>query len=104
IENKVPVLTFEVGRQDYYTPEAVREYFQALRSQKFLRYIVLQESNGALAAICQASPLIEFVFANGSPLDVSAFVEGITSGSILASLATLDFCEGAVLAVAEDSD
>jgi hypothetical protein len=104
IENKVPVLTFMIGRQDYYTPEAVREYFQRLRSQKFLRYIVFQDSGGMLAGICQASPLIEFVLASDTTLSVEGFVQGVASGSIVDVLTRLDFCEGATLAVAEDSD
>ncbi len=104
VDNKVPVLTFEVGRQGYYTPDAVREYFQQLRSQKFLRYIVLQDSRGALAAICQASPLIEFILADGTDLNVEAFVENISSGAIVQELAKLDFCEDKTLAVTEGSD
>ena len=103
VDNKVPVLTFEVGRQGYYTPNAVREYFQQLRSQKFLRYIVLQDSRGALAAICQASPLIESILADGH-LNVEAFVENISSGAIVQELAKLDLCEDKTLAVTEGSD
>ena len=80
----------------------MREYFQQLRSQKFLRYIVLQDSRGALAAICQT--LIEFILADGTDLNVEAFVENISSGAIVQELAKLDFCEDKTLAVTEGSD
>jgi hypothetical protein len=60
IARKIPALSFELGRTNYYKPAAIQQYLNALTPHSFFRWVVFQDRNGEFRGLAKAQNLHAF--------------------------------------------
>lgn len=80
IKNESQALSFQLGHGGYWGP-AINEYFEVLTQYPFLRYIVINNSDGSFFGTADARQLAAIIRGPGGRFDSQAFADWLNSSN-----------------------
>lgn len=102
IKNESQALSFQLGHGGYWGP-AINEYFKVLTQYPFLRYIVINNSDGSFFGTADARQLAAIIREPGGRFDSQAFADWLNSSN-KAQLETLPGFISSEKALSKTSD